>query len=319
MEILELFNSVRKDPFNRKAINSLVETSYNIAFHYVRANTQKIYKRLNIEGETLEEMSIEAITPLFVQTADNHLQIIKSFEHWESGIKNEKDALYFLNKIITRRVNQHIAHILKITDPFFAKIYDSINYLIKKSDYKKQNYFGTVFIVECKISGNTIDNLEFEKLPFNLFSNKDMLIQNLLDFIEKETEFFPAIPVNALVKKIKHISFEEFVKLEDSSNHLLKYELKEMVDAGLNDAFEKLNYSYRQNNKLNSREVESFRLALNDIATDLKNGGLKPGLYEYLKFNMPELERNLFHLKYQNIMEYLLKIMKKKVAEELRK
>ena len=319
MDIFELLKSVKTNPEDRKSVNLLVEKSYIISLYYVKLNARKVFRQLKLEGETFEEMSIESIAPLFVYTADKQLQIIKSYEKWASAIKNEEDALYFLNKIISRRVNQHIAHILKKTDPFFAKIYDSINYLIKKDNYKKQSYFGTVFIVKNKISGKTIDNSAFEQLPFKLFTSKDELIRNILNFLKDETQYYPAIPINALVKKIKLISFEEYVKINDSPNHLIKYELKETVDAGLNNAFEKLNYSYSHNNKLNCKEVESFKLALNDIAIDLKDGGIKPGLFEYLGYHMPELEKELFKSKYQNILEYLLKIMKKKVAEELMK
>ena len=145
------------------------------------------------------------------------------------------------------------------------------------------------------------------------------MIYNLLNYIENETEYFPAIPVNTLVNKIKHISFEGYFEANESTNHLLNYELKESVNLGLNNAMQKLYYSYIENKKLTESEIQSFENTLNDIAFDLKNGGLKPGLYDYLKINMPELKKELFHLKYQNILEYLLKIMKKRVAAELKK
>ena len=304
---------------DRKALNSLIENCLKIAVHYAKINSRRVFKQLNDETESLEDIAIDSIAPLFISSSENELQISRIFRKWGKLIRNEQDALYFLNKIISRRVNQRITHILKESDPFFAKIYDSVNYLIKKDGYKKQNYFGTVFIAERKIRDSVIDYDAFNALPIKLFINRDKMINNLFNYIENETEYFPAIPINALVKKIKHISFDTCSTTNESTRHLLNYELKESVNTGLIDAKKKLNYSYSKNNKLSEYEIKLFENTLNDIAYDIMDGGVKPGLYEYLKFNMPELERNLFHLKYQNIMEYLLKIMKKKVAEELKK
>lgn len=319
MDTIELLESIRGGSLERKVVNELVEKCYKIAFHYMSINIRKIFKKIANEGDTIEELSIEAITPLFLITENEQLQICNTYCKWKNNISSEQDALYFLNKIISKRVNQHITHILKKSDPFFAKIYDSLNYFIKKDGLKKQNYFGTIYIVDKKISGKVINNQAFEELPATLFVSRDNLVHNIMNFMEDETEYFPAIPMNALVKRIKHLSFEGNARTESIPGHLLKYELKEMVDAGLKDAFNKLEYSYSRNNKLNSNEIRSFEMTLNDMAMDLKDGGLKPGLYEYLKLNMPELNSEQFHQKYQNILEYLLKVLKKKVAAELTK
>ena len=314
--VLDLLNESASD---RKALNSLIENCLKIAVHYVKINSKKVFKQLNNEQETIEDIAIDSITPLFISNINNEYQISRIFHEWGNKIYNERDALYFLNRIISRRVNQRITHILKESDPFFAKIYDSVGYLIKKDGYKKQNYFGTVFIIEKKIKYSVIDNDAFKTLPFKLFINHNKMISSLLDYIAKQTVYYPAIPINALVKKLKQISFDEPIRTDESASYLLNYEMKETVETGLNDAKQKLRYSYKQSDKLSDFEIKSFGNTLNDIAYDLKNGGMKPGLYEYLKFNMPELEREQFRIKYQNTLEYLLKIMKKRVAEELRK
>ena len=314
MGILEL---LKDSVANKKALNLLIENCFKIAIHYVKVNSKKVFRQLNDESESVEDIAIDSIAPLFISNSNNELQITRIFRKWGNNISNEQDALFFLNRIISRRVSQRITHILKEADPFFAKIHDSISYLIKKDGLKKQNYFGTTFIIEKKIKYSVIDSDTFNSLPVNLFINQDKMIGNLLHYIENETEYFPAIPVNSLVKKIKHISFDGYLQSNDSAGYLLNYEMKESVNLGLNDAKQKLNYSYSKNSKLTETEIKLFESTLNDIAFDLKNGGIKPGLFEYLKFNMPELERDLFHMRYQNILEYLLKIMKKRVAEEL--
>ena len=313
--ILDRLNNSTED---RQALNALIETCYKVALHYVRINATRVFKQLNEGQESIEDIAIDTIAPLFLRNKENELQIKRIFQKWGYKVKNDQDALYFLNKIVSRRVSQRITHILKESDPFFAKIYDSVNYLIKKEGYKKQSYLGSVYIIDNKIIHTPISQEDFSNLPGSFFINTEGILKNLLDYIEDETEYFPAIPLNALVKKIKQISYCGEFESNDSKSILLNYEIKQTVDIGLNKAKQKLMISYGRNDKLNKCEIESIKKTLDDMATDLKNGGLKPGLYNYLEFNMSNLNRPQFHAKYQNILEYLLKIMKHTVAEELK-
>ena len=315
-DILYNLNNSESD---RKSLNSLIEICFKIAQGYVRVNFQKVFRQLVNEQESIEDIAIDSISPLFLSNGNDELQIKRIFRKWGSNVTSEQDALFFLNQIVSRRVNQHITQILKDSDPFFAKIYESVTYLIKRDGYKKKNYFGTVYIVEKEIKNSPIEPDAFYNLPAELFVNKDKILKNLLKYLKNETEFFPAIPLNALVKKIKQISFDTEYKTSDPGDATLKYELIQIVDWGLNKSKKKLLDSYGREGKLKESEIESFEKTLNDIAYDLKNGGLKPGLYEYLRFNMPDLKRDVFRTKYQNILEYLFKVMKHKVAEELKK
>jgi hypothetical protein len=314
-----IYNLLNESIDDRETLNSLIEICFKIASHYARINSRRVDRQLNDEQDSIEDIAIDAIAPLFLAVENNELQIKRIFRKWGNNVANDQDALYFLNRITSRRVSQHITRIIKDADPFFAKIYDSVNYLIKKECCKKQNYFGTVYIIDKKINHTPISQEDFYNLPVAFFINTGGMIKNLLGYIENETEYFPAIPLNAFVKKIKQISFDDEFENNDPDGILLNYEIKQTVDLGLNKAKQKLLYSYERNDKLDKNEVESFEKTLDDISYDLKNGGLKPGLYEYLKFNMPELERQVFRAKYQNILEYLLKIMKHKVADELKK
>jgi len=127
----------------QSSISRLVEITYKIALAHLRYNHRKFSKIFLIEELTQESVAVSAITPLFCKdSAEQGLPIIKEFNSWQPPIKTEDDALYFLNKIIAGRVEQHISHLFKEQDPFFAKILDSVNYLIKKGGYKKVSYFG---------------------------------------------------------------------------------------------------------------------------------------------------------------------------------
>ena len=75
----------------------------------------------------------------------------------------------------------------------------------------------------------------------------------------------------------------------------------------INDTKEKLDY----------QEQKAFESALKEMASDLSDGGINPGLYHYLFPHLSGLSEIEYKTKYHNILEYLLKVMKNNIAEKL--
>ena len=66
-----------------------------------------------------------------------------------------------------------------------------------------------------------------------------------------------------------------------------------------------------------SEDGELLKKALADIAEDIKNGGVSPGLHKYLQEYSKELSKEEYYQKFHNILEYLLKLMKNEIGEIL--
>lgn len=248
------------------------------------------------------------------------MPILTSFKSWEPQIKTDEEAKFFLNKLIQRRVEQHISSLLRESDPFFAKIMDSVNYLIKKHNFSKTNYFGTVYIIiseQIAISGKTIPIEEFEKLAATLFSDKKNLLQSLFNYLSKETIYASAIPLNALIYKLKELNEGLLIIGEETSEQNENLEIESILKEALDKTFNKLEESYITNEKLSKNEGVIFKKTLIDLAKDLKDGGVNPGLYKYILANFPGLEEQCYKEKYHNILEYLLKVLKHNIAEQL--
>ena len=133
----------------KDSINQLIEICQTIALSYLHFNYRKVYKFLQNENLTIEEFALDAIAPLFIRDKnEQNISIQIDFNNWHPEIKTEDDALFFLNKIIASRVEQHIYSFLKEEDPFFSKILDSVNYLIKSQGYKKTQSYGKTYIIK---------------------------------------------------------------------------------------------------------------------------------------------------------------------------
>jgi len=321
VEILPIIKELSNNSCSQSNLNVLIENSFRISRIYLYAKRLKIYKDINGGVSRFQDLAIDAITPLFCKdSAEQVLPIVREFNSWQPPIKTEDDALYFLNKIISGRVEQHISHLFKEQDPFFAKILDSVNYLIKKGGYKKVGYFGKRYIVQStceEIKGKVIDQDLFEKLPSSLFQKRKSFLADIFDYLENETDFFPAIPLNALVIRLRNLNNNN-LKIRDNINDTSSnFDINELVSLGLGSALEKLNESYTSKGKLSECESQSFRMALMNMAEDLKDGGVNRGLYDYLKQHLIDLEKDVYQNKYHNILEYLLKVMKNTIREKL--
>jgi len=135
--------------------------------------------------------------------------------------------------------------------------------------------------------------------------------------LKAETNYNPAIPLNDLVCRLKQINFSDYLSVDYENVLSKKIEIKEFLDIGLKAVDEKLIAAYLNKDKLTEQEVFAIKAALKEMAVDMSNGGLSPGLYEYLSPHISGLTELIYKEKYHNILEYLLKVMKIKIADEL--
>lgn len=306
---------------DQNSINELVEKCFKISKAYLCLNQKKIHKLLYINGLDVDDVAIDSIAGMFVKDEKGKFKFLaNSFNSWQPPVETEEDASFFLNKVVAKRVEQHIISLLKEADPFFSKILDSLNYLIKKNGLKKINYLGCIYIVECE-SGiyerKLIDNADFEKIPMRFLLGKDIL-QQLFQYLRNSDEFSPAIPLNLLIHRIKELNLSNPQINNHTNDPFAQFEVKEVLRKGLNSVSEKLKDSYLQKGKLCPEDIASINKTFGDISDDLKDGGINRGLYEYLHTHMVNLSPDEYHLKYQNIVEYLMKVMKNTIASSLK-
>ncbi len=319
---LQKLLNTRGEVFDQREIIFIVEHTYKIALNYLKYSYLRVQKLIDIYEISYEDIAIDSIAPLFVKNKDDvHLLLVNSFKNWKPPIKNEEDALFFLNKIVAARVEQHIALLLREVDPVFGKILDSVNYFVGKGGFNKINYLGYLYIVErdCSlIQGKVIDPIDFEYLPLNLFYNKQTALMDILDYIKTEGEYFPAVPLIAFVSRIKRLIFLNINEMPELEFFFNRIEIEECINHGLNQAKSKLNTTYKNTKKLTMHECNIVEKVLNEIALDLRNGGIHSGMHEYFINYMPELSKEEFNSKYKNIIEYLYKSMRGSIAAKLK-
>ncbi|NCS87775.1 MAG: hypothetical protein AUK34_11320 [Ignavibacteria bacterium CG2_30_36_16] len=116
--------------------------------------------------------------------------------------------------------------------------------------------------------------------------------------------------------KIKQVRAANFVFIESVSIGN-ESEIDTIVNRALDAAFTKMQDSYINKGKLEINEAERIKRAIELIVYDLRDGGINSGLHKYFLEQFPELTFNDYEDRYQNIFEYLFKVLKKKIAEQL--
>lgn len=299
----------------------LIEISYKIALTYLKYNFRKVKKILISEELTPQELALDAISSLFESDEENRFVIIEeAVKRWNPPIDSEKEAEFFLNKLIASRIEQHISLLLRQSDPFFSRILDKINYQIKKKGLKKSNFLGNVFIIPShsdKITGCVIKEEDFNALPLKIFSCRENLFENIFNHLKNETSFAVAIPLNLLIFRLKEVDSSLFEISEATSDYLEKRNVDSIVESALKITLDKFEMSYIKKGKFDNDDFSLIEKVLKDIAYDLKDGGVSPGLYKYFIVHNPDITHEIYLSKYRNTLEYLFKILKQNIASEL--
>lgn len=317
--VLQILNSICVNQISRAELNHIIELTQNYAYTYLRCRYKSLSNVLLVEDVNLEELAIDAIAPLFERDDSGCLVKIKTaFNNWKPPIQTEEQANFFLNRMVAKSTEKYVSELLRDSDPFFSKIFDSINYLIEKQNYKKKQSLGTIYIVEDenqKKIGSLPDSNFIDELPVKMFSDSNKMIPEIIKYLKENTNRAVAIPLNALVYKIRKLKVVE-MNLLDTVEASNQSEIDSIVVKSMNATLLKMRESYLIKGKINELEASRIQKALQNIAFDLRDGGINTGLHKYFVEQFPELTFEDYHNKYQNMFEYLFKVLKKEIANQ---
>ncbi len=317
----DILNKLCKNDYIQTELNRFIEDIFIIAAGYTRYHFRKIEQALHFLGISNDDFVVDAIEPLFRKDENGRFKaLVEQFEKWQPPVTSEKDANFFLNKIIAGRVEQHVSVLLRESDPLYAKLLDSINYLIRTGKYKKVICLGITYIVKEDIQEvelPVITTEEFSGISSDLFSDNKTIFDCLFNFLSSDEKYFPAIPLNGLIIRLKQLRVDAFYTSDSIAAEYKNLEISEAIEISLQFIKSKLVLSYLEKGKLCEEECQSLIAGLKDMVNDLRDGGINPGLYEYLKPHFNSLSKQVYLEKYHNIFEYMAKTLKSKLVSEM--
>lgn len=322
LNTFELLKKFEDNNFNKQELNDFIKYCFNISYSSIKRSYSKKLIPSFTDKQTLEDLAIDSIVPLFTSHGTNRLGILKALDGWKSPITDNIESDYFVLKLVWKRTDQTVTKFLKELDPVFGKVLKTLNLCIATNSIKKIRYFGTVYIVEetvHEISDCIPENDFLDRVPYSILKYTQLELFNaLFAYIKEETDYFPAIPLNLLVKKIREMHAEQFnIETKDYADHSDEFIYDSLLKKEMGIINKNIYSFYLPQKRINEEEAEYILASFNDISADLLNGGVHSSLYDYLKFRNNELTREEFYSKYHNIMNYLYKRLKSNLTKQL--
>lgn len=322
LDTVEILKKSTHSVLTREEINFLIEKTYRISISFLRTKFKTNLHFLKDNNHALEDIAIDSVVPLFVKNTSGKLGLTRAIQKWDKNLDTKDSVDYFLSRIVWRRVDQTITCILRERDPIFAKILKTLNISILNNNFKKYRYFGTVLVLQnrdANIFGEIIDEKNFFNIPENLFAYKQAALFNkLFEYLVSQTNFYPALPLNLMVKRIKfYYTSNNYIPSNYIENSAEKLSLSEIIDSGLIDLRKKIDVYYIAQKKLNNDDGDYIYAAFENICKDMMNGGIKDSLFIYLKDYKKDLTRQVFYSQYHHVMNYLLSRLKNNISEKI--
>ncbi len=320
-EAAAVFRSFIEGNEDALLVKKLYSYCIKIAEASVWAKYGKAGNDLRRMGITCEDLAHDAVSPLFLKNTSGITVICNSYLKWNKKIEDDAEIDFFLHRVVWKSLEQRVASLYKETDPFFAKIIKTVSAGIDGLDYKKVYHFGTAYILRAdlaEISGPVINQKEFNCFPSSLFLNRQKkLFDGLTSYIEKNTSYFPAIPLNLLVKRIKEINLSEELRLENADDFDL-IELNDIINNAKHLIKEKIKNTYRAKGKLSEDETGKIVKIFEDISADLRNGGMHLNIMDYYEKVFGDTCAEIYYTRYQKILSYLYNIYREEISSGLK-
>lgn len=279
---------------------------------------------LNYSETSISDLASDSILPLFIADKSGELPIRKALLNWDKQIIDEASANYFLYKIINSRIEQETAKKLKEADPFFGKILRSFNHLVETNRINKTEWFGVSYLIpkgESKLNQKPIEPEQIEAFPSFLFQgSNEQIITCLFKYLEDEAIYCVAVPLNALIRKVKHVNASFLQnRYSDTVNESIdeKMDIQLVVNSSINSVNKRIDEFYYKKGKFTSEESEIVKKLIKEFSVDLQDGGISRGMFEYLSPHLPDLTKEHFYNKYHQPLDYLLRLLKKEIATRL--
>ncbi|MGE5401759.1 MAG: hypothetical protein ACM3S2_15265 [Ignavibacteriales bacterium] len=324
--IFRTLQLLENNKLSANELNCLAKYCCDIAYVIVMKKKWKM-SALFCDGEfSFRDFAIRAVTPLFTADESSEYAIKVAYKNWDSPISSQTEAIEFLNKLIESRIEQYFYSYLRNSDPLFSRLLNFVLRLGKKSGLDKITRNGSILLVRPgtpRTNQRSVDEDNFCSLPSYLFSDRNTMLLDIISYLEAETDFFPAVPVNMLVRRLKSLKENEYFisSMNVISNSGFEIDdminINDMVSFAVKKSTAKLEKSYLRKNKLDVQETGLLKAVIKDMATDIKDGGTCRGLHKYLDNYINNMNRETYESKYQNILEYLLKTIKLTIAESM--
>jgi len=324
--------------YSNQDLKNFANLCYSLASPLIHKKISLGKINLDILGMKQNEIVFDCIADIFSRDERGRFYKVQSyFESLDFKIENlsTEEAIVHFRKFLFNVVNNNLIRLYSEVDSTLGKILRNMKIALKRESLFTQiTRFGDTYLIPIN------SDLLWEKPPItfdylqNMFSktvlihdNIPEMLKKLFDILIEQDEFQRAVPLvlaALLFKEVYILGWKE--EMPSSAVNTISLELEnEDVKAAANKICtgirNEMYRAYVEKHKVDEPLFFKYMNALNLILINsfstIEFAG--DSYFEFLQMEIPDLTKDVYIKKHKKIIEYLAKIAKNKMKNELQK
>jgi hypothetical protein len=283
-----------------------------------------------------QDVIYDCLADLFERTEDGHFVQIEQFFHREGvDVESASEELLIesLRRIVFKKVNTDLIRLYCDADPTIGKIIHNLEMALQRTRiFEKIHRYGEPYLVPCDVDvlldrppmPSEYLQQQFYRVVIIHESLPEML-KRLREVICGQKEFQRAaslMSIASLLRQVYAVRAESETQVENTAEGKLEGEgvhqaIRKTCDGIRAEMYER----YVANGKKTQEQFEMYMLALRKILSDAVNDGASSSIsfYEHLRAQMPTLTQKEYQQHHRTVLEYLARIARQKLRDEMAK
>mgnify|MGYP005842649685 CR=1 FL=1 len=330
--IIPLIKSAINGKLTPFEINQLVKFAHQFAAIRLTQLLKNQKITFDIYPHTINSVALDCIAEIFeMDEEDRFPELMIYFSNERDPYKvTEEQTLINFRTLVFSKLNDGIFRIYHENDPVTSKIIRNIKMSIKKSaSIRTIERLGETFLSASEVINFHLPPFPHQELESELLHllHKRVTIKTalsemcrLLDNNSQYRNFISLLDAALILKsiylKIDSVSPVSFTMDTD----LLEMDIKSIVKNSIREINLLMEEKYLIKKKLADFEFNCYMKAISQLLTNtyIFNNGVELSYFDYLKENLPDLTYDEYRRKHRIQFEYIAKLSKKRVTENLK-
>ncbi len=313
-------------------INQLVKSAHQFAAIRLTQLLKNQKITFDIYPHTINSVALDCIAEIFEMDEENRfLELMNYFSNERDPYKvSEEQTLINFRTLVFSKLNDGIFRIYHENDPITSKILRNIKLALKNSgSVKTFERLGETFIsasekINFHLPPFPLQELESEILHLlHKRVNIKTALSEMCSLLDNKSNYrnFISLLDAALILKSIYLKIDSVSPISFTiDTDLLEMDVKSIVENSIREINLLMEEKYLIKKKLTELEFSCYMKAINQLLTNtyIFNDGVETSYFECLKENMPSLTYDAYRKKHRIHFEYIAKLSKKRVTENLK-
>ncbi len=331
--LIPLLKSALNGTINSFEINQLVKIANQIAIVRLSQLVSSRKIAFDIHSHSISTIALDCIAETFERDEEGYFtELIVYFEGDRDPRQvSEEQTLINFRTLIFSKLKDGIFRIYREFDPVTSKILRNIKLIVKNTEeiYTVERFGETYLTIAAVERNEHLSEYPIEELEAELISRLHRienikavlvcLLQILNECIEYR-KYYSMIDCALIIKDV-------FLKLEisasnsfETDSYMITYDMKRLVEKSMMEIRSEFDKKYLLSKKVDEKTYNRYLRAINEYIynTFVLNDGVEFSLYDYLKKHQPNLEHEDYRKVHRIKLEYMAKLSKKVIVENLK-